>query len=267
MQEIKYKKENVCIEYDDVLGIVFATSIKKKKTLFISECFDVVKQFMEERGLKSVKYVSNYDIDNAYVVLEKDKNLEEFEKRNCEEEFNKKREEYLRKFSHVSLDSVLSDDYSSGYPDIYPLKDPLIKILSIKDEKARSVAINARYEYPSYPKLNSENEKHFVSFHQYGSKFLAEDPNWLKNYVKISNFLDEVVENMISLNQEGGTVDVKLSRDQLIKSALPQIIETFIPTGTEQEMLEYTRRMISWLEKFSRYNLEISHIQQSLDSK
>ena len=186
------------------------------------------------------------------------------EKELCKKYYNEKHEEYVKSQSHVSLDSFLTLDYSLGYSDIYPITDDLEKILKIESNEVKFCALNVRYNNPAYPTISKGNEKDFTKLYQFGSKFLSEHPGWMETYAAISNFLDELMEKGIVLNDDTFIKNNKASSEEIIKGALPYIAKIFISKGSRIYKQEDLKNYITWLAKFSQYNDEFAKLKNSL---
>ena len=182
----------------------------------------------------------------------------------CKQYYNEKHEEYVKSQSHVSLDSFLTTDYSLGYSDVYPITDDLEKILKIESNEVKFYALNLRYKNPTYPTISKGSEKDFTTLYQFGSKFLSEHPEWMETYASISNFIDELIEKSIILNDDTFAKNDKASSEEIIKGALPYIAKIFISKGSRIYMQDDLKNYITWLAEFSQYKDEFSKLKNSL---
>lgn len=271
MSIIKQKNLGISIQYDDENNSI--TTTRNGTPVHYSDCFVVLKLFMSKHGLENVGIKNDYK-DKSY-TLNINESIETFEKRTCMEDFNKQRKDYESRNANVPLDSFLSLDYSVGYPNLYPITDPIAQVLGVKDNfnGVRTTALRARYANPSYPKINPEKERDFNVFYHYGSKFLLESggDKWMQNYAQISNFVDEVVDNNILFDGNSFVIDPKASKEQIIMSALPQVVSTFLmPYSTKETendaapVVSDAKNYVNWLANFSTHSEEFASLQDKL---
>ena len=197
-------------------------------------------------------------ISTIVLDVKKGESASELFVRYYEELVSECRQCYLKTCKNISLDSLLSNDYSLGYSKIFPIKDDIKKLLEIGIEAPDIMkeALKARYNYvlPSFK--NKADTYGYYSL----SRDAIEKQNELKNDHWIMNFLQELVENKIIF--DGKTINTKqvVSKEEIINECMP-VIEAMM--GTERfnknSLMQAITKFCTWSGETSQSSKEPSY--------